>query len=307
MEFSPKTQHFSVPGKIFLLGEYLAITGGPSLVAAVGPRAHFYDLDPAKEEIEELRFHPDSPAGKLLDWGLKRFGSNFRIFGNSKQLRNQKGLGSSTAEFAAVYQILSKTLPLDAQAVWTLYRECVGSQMNSPSGADLVAQWEGGLVEFRRDPFLIKKRRFHFPNLFIFTAASKRKIETHAHLQNLNASIFSDQKLKSDLNNIFEQGVNALERGDEVQWGATLSAYANRLNDAQLEHPEAHLDRVLFESLPFVLGAKGCGALLADLLLVQVKSDITESEKNALMIRAQSCGLKLLSHGLQIERGIQIE
>ena len=51
---------FSAPGKTFLFGEYLALNGGPAIVASTGPR---FELKVSKGEGLCHDIHPKSLAG----------------------------------------------------------------------------------------------------------------------------------------------------------------------------------------------------------------------------------------------------
>ena len=61
------TYHLSVPSKTFIVGEYIALKGGPTLILSTNPRFELKatSSNPYFSDIEKLA-HPDSPAGKLI-------------------------------------------------------------------------------------------------------------------------------------------------------------------------------------------------------------------------------------------------
>ena len=63
----------SAPSKTFLVGEYLALSGGPSLVATTGQRFQLVlqkvnEENPLVNKLNKAGIHPESPAGR---WALK--------------------------------------------------------------------------------------------------------------------------------------------------------------------------------------------------------------------------------------------
>src|SRR4051812_26828373 len=107
---------WSVPGKVFLLGEYAVLAGKPAVIAAIPPR---FGLRAGRSLPVEK-----SPAGRLLasvGEGLARRLADPHL--------GSGGFGASTAEFALHYRELvsrssrARGWSLSAEAVWAKYRD----------------------------------------------------------------------------------------------------------------------------------------------------------------------------------------
>ena len=103
-----KSYEVMIPGKTFLVGEYLALEGGPSVVANTHPSFRFrWTLEQADGGAARIEhgFHPESPAGKFLN----RLNAS-RLLGTEKATiefhdphYGKGGLGASTAEFLGAW------------------------------------------------------------------------------------------------------------------------------------------------------------------------------------------------------------
>lgn len=103
--------HLKIPGKTFLVGEYLALAGGPSVVAMTRPCFDFsWSLVPKPpQEVRDAAriqhgFHAESPAGRLLN-ELKHQKSSSLAYSITFQDPHfgKGGLGASTAEFIGAW------------------------------------------------------------------------------------------------------------------------------------------------------------------------------------------------------------
>lgn len=91
----------SIPGKTFLAGEYLALSGGKTLVMATSPR---FKMSLSLSSVESASpFHIESPAGKLwqIHQALLR---KYNIQFQDPYLRG--GFGASSAQFALLWSCL---------------------------------------------------------------------------------------------------------------------------------------------------------------------------------------------------------
>jgi mevalonate kinase len=284
----------SIPGKAFLLGEYAALAGLPAVVAALGPRFELHAGD-AGPEAGADGFAAESPAGKLLAGA----GRGFRF---RDPYEGAGGFGASTAQFALAYQALGSG-PLTAEAAWRKYRE-----LSSGSGADLVAQWLGGVTLF--DP----RGGFHAEDLsrsldwswllvFSATGIAGRKTQTHSHLAGLAADV---PRLGARLLPLVENALAAIRNGDDLGLGLLMDGYAQALSREGLEAPETRADREALRLLPGVLGAKGSGARLSDAVLVLLERGTIH--RRLVIEEAEKRGLRLVRDGLERrEEGIQCE
>ena len=292
---------FSVPGKVFILGEYLALSGGPSIVAAIGPR-FTGQTSPNSESV----FHPESPAGKLNSWAVTTSGSG-APFHFQGEFSRSGGFGGSTAEFALAYRVLAEKNPqLDRswKSVFACYRELTD---HLPSGADLIGQWLGGVTCFDRDEMLtddlsegLKRIR-----ILVFSAASQagRKVQTHAHLETLSNSV-ADPKWLAKLREWVAVGRQSFAFGDGFALGKSFQAYADLLAEKSLECQEAREDRTALSKIPGVFGVKGSGALLSD-ALVAVVSDACDTRSLTELARTRD--LQLVTDRLTYEPGMRVE
>jgi mevalonate kinase len=295
---------YSIAGKVFILGEYAALAGLPSLVAAVGPRFRLTSSSSSKPE-----FAAESPAGRLLKWaeaqGISLTGYRFQDpFGG------KGGFGASTAQFALTYFALCNQMDWDRRwlAAWKLYRELTAAEKVPPSGADLVGQWQGSVTYFdpRESHCLDLWPMFDWSNLLVFSAAEKpgRKVATHLHLPELAAKGFPEHKKDwvEKLESILLQGADAIRENDSKRFGLSLDEYGEALSSFGLEAPEAQADRSALRSIPGVLGVKGAGALQSDAMIILVGSD--SSSRAQVIEVAKARGLKLVSDGLTAQTGI---
>jgi mevalonate kinase len=302
----------SVPGKVFLLGEYAVLARLPCVVIAVGPRFHTRRISGA--DLGEI--HPESPAGKLLAWSEKTLSPEIR----SKALEDLEfndplsgagGFGASTAQFALIYGAMGAHAGWDLSAesswreAWKLYRELTRkeSEFKSPSGADLVGQWRGGLTWF--DPAVVTADNLYpcadFSGLMVFSATGQagRKVATHFHLDSLTTDGFR-QKLAP----ITEAGAQAIRRGDLADLGLAMNDYAQALQSMGLEIAPTTADREALSQLPGVLGVKGAGAMQADAVLVLVDPAAGADARELVQRLAESRGLRLVCSGLSNEEGL---
>jgi hypothetical protein len=302
---------YSVPAKSFVLGEYAVLAGAPALVAAFGPRFRLcVDRRKSGEGSGQSSeaFHPASPAGRLLALVARENGSKGELgfqFRLEDPFRAEGGFGASTGQFALVYGALaqSRGWKLEALAARQAYRELMKSEALPPSGADLIAQWQGGVVCF--DPSSEKIEPFFsaldWRDMLVFSAAALpgRKVLTHEHLAQLAGSgAGQDQSLPLGLVRTLRP---ILDRALGLQSAATLGRamkdYALALSSAGLELPAARADREALCAVPGVIGAKGTGALLADGLVVLLEPGSPFARSAAIAV-AEKRGLRLVADGL---------
>jgi mevalonate kinase len=285
---------FSCPGKIFLLGEYAVLRGMPALVATLPPRFTLTVGEGAPE------FHPESPVARLMTW-LRDRGVALPAFEFEDPLQGRGGLGASTAQFATLYRWAAETQGWDHswRAVWSLYRELTTPKEGvPPSGADLIAQWEGGLVCFDPSTSTVEKMDFEGRELLVFSATGQtgRKVATHHHLSGLGGEGFSS------LRPALDAGLAATRAGDLRALGRAMNTYGDALAALGLEVSETARDRREFANLPGVLGVKGAGALQSDAVLVLVEPD---ADRAPVLALARELKLELAANGIGREKGIE--
>lgn len=306
------TESLSAAGKVFLLGEYAVLADKPAVVAAIEPRFEMIFFENTPEAILYNSYkspHPQSPVARLMQWA-ERMGAAPSSFELMDQHRGAGGFGGSTAEFALVYLALARqnNWNRDWKTVWKLYRELMASEPVVPSGADLVAQWQGGVVFF--DPSdghcMDVWPLFDWSNLLVFSAAEipGRKTATHEHLRTLEQTKFpkGHPTVLAGLENILIDGISAIRENDGVKFGRALDSYAEALSQAGYEVAAAREDRLELRKIPGVIGVKGCGAMLSDGMIVLLEP--RSSNKNEIIGAAVKRGLKLVSDGLTCQQGV---
>ena len=240
---------FTVPGKVFLIGEYSVLQGGSALLAALRPGYVFDSL------LGADFIHPESPLGRYSREREKPI-SLSRI-----KPSMPLGFGSSTAELiAGVYSDLDR-VP-ETTRLWAWYKDCFPIL----SGADLVVQLEAlkrkqNLFEFDQG----KATRILAGNLCASIQVIQNcgeKLKTHEALKEkvpeLNIEKLTELKERVRVA-LLENNLPAL---------AALSEFADVLNYYGLETKLAHEIRMALSRLPGVVGVKGCGAGLQDVFLV---------------------------------------
>lgn len=305
-----KSFHLSIPGKTFLVGEYLALAGGPSVVAMTRPCFEF-SWTPVKHQVNH-GFHPESPAGKLLnELYVKRPDSREYSISFQDPHFGKGGLGASTAEFVGAW-IFEQWLTLETLnervrtnkrtefveilpnhlnevvPLWSSDR--VGSArfrdlldryftyVKAGSGADLVSQVTGGIAAW--DGAQDHMRRFSWPfsDLSMSLFKTGRKLATHEHL----ASSVENQRLAGP-ESVRERGL-----------GSTRDPWFDAAFEADMREwlKEAILSLATSDADRFSASVRGTGRLLADSGRLATHSQkILDQLSDVSMVRAaKGCG-----------------
>ncbi len=212
-----KSYEVMIPGKTFLVGEYLALEGGPSVVANTHPSFRFrWTLEQADGGAARIEhgFHPESPAGKFLN----RLNAS-RLLGTEKATiefhdphYGKGGLGASTAEFLGAWVFerwatefehadirdhrelveslanhLGEVAPLWKSERYgsARFRDLLDSYrlvVETGSGADLVSQAAGGIAVWDGVADQMRKFTWPFSELSMTLLKTGRKLQTHRYL-----------------------------------------------------------------------------------------------------------------------------
>lgn len=283
--------NLSIPGKVFLLGEYSVLTGGRAILAAVGPRFQWTLSD------REPRFHPKSPAGKFLQTQKTKLKADFH-----DPHEGRGGFGASTAQFAFSFYAAQGEHRSGIDA-WQAYRDLHRTDSVPPSGADLLTQWEGGICAVDYSQALPSVRKLRPSSLeeqiLVFTAThlEGRKVATHEHLRKAQWKA----EWTADAVAIVGRAEVALAEDSGTEFGKALNDYAEFLAGHHLEAREAREDREAIASMKGVLGCKGTGALLSDVLIALVDD---ASLFEPIVEAAEARGLRLALKGITQEKGI---
>lgn len=291
---------FSVPGKTFLAGEYLALAGGPTLVFLSQP---CFETEVSKGVGNVVGLHPESPAGifisKHRDY-FKNFDIQFR-----DAYAGKGGFGASTAQFLSVYAMwLHKEAHqqdmekyLDFKHLLEAYYDVAwNGQGQRPSGADLVGQLKGSLTFFEKRQGLISVTSWPFADLEFHLLHTGNKLATHEHLRTL--PVFPTQGLESAFALIRE----SFDKQQSELFVEGIKSYAQELQKLNFTcEPTLKLLSEI-RQIPGVQAAKGCGALGADVVLVVT----AQGEAQEFTNYCEGKGLSLLSSSDKISLGLQV-
>lgn len=291
---------FTVPGKTFLAGEYLALQGGPTLVFLSEP---CFELEVQKGQGRFGSIHPESPAGKFIHMHQDDFARFDLKFADPYLGRG--GFGASTAQFLSVYALWHlRTAPqvdmqknMDLKDLLETYYQCAWTgEGQRPSGADLIGQYKGSLTFFEKRQGAISVRNWPFENLELFLIHTGNKLATHEHLRNL--SDFDAASLEESfaiIRDSFES------QNSELLIGG-INSYAESLKNLNFTCPETLSLLEELRQIKGVVATKGCGALGADVVLVVTHRGESEDFKKFCADRH----LSLLSSSEKISLGLQI-
>lgn len=241
----------AIPSKTFLFGEYVAMYGGPALIALTKP---LFSKD------EQKRLHPECLAsqfwkkqtGQSCPWGL------------DDPYQKKGGLGASSAEFLLAYRHFFNEQQMGLEHLHQSYISCVNSG-HPPSGYDLLAQTGFGCSLIESKPFKVSSFDWHFNELGFMLIHTNKKLATHEHLKNVGVSIDWKRLMIST-----EMGCEAYLEADSEKWIKATTIFYQALLKQNLVSPYTQfLIDGCMQHLP-VVAAKGCGALGADVLVLYV-------------------------------------
>lgn len=181
------------------------------------------------------------------------------------------GLGASSAQFLAAYtwSVLAETpmtewaAALSPQKLWQAFRSVAwDGQGLAPSGADVMAQFMGGLTQFQSHPFSLQSPSWPFARLSFSLFRTNEKTPTHSHLGSLQGTHFGE--LRPDL----DRALVAFHHGQDQVFVESVARYGRLLQDMGLLHEKVIPAVEGLRASEQVLAVKGCGAMGADILLV---------------------------------------
>ncbi len=267
-----------VPGKIFLIGEYAVVEGGPSVLLPVRPGYRF--------ETGIAEPHPDSPYGRYLgEFNPPVAERIVPVSGGPGP-----GLGSSTAELIAGARAREGSR-FQEGGLLKWYKE----RFPRASGSDLLVQAQAGgtagvlfsisktvqASSFEPSP-AIRDR------LLFFRVPPLRKLATHLDLKKPRPRI--DLEKTGGWTADFIRGLST--GGDDGL--SAIGPFASYLSSLEMETPEARESRIALGSCEGVLAVKGCGAGLHDVFLVVMKSKPVRGDFERLEKTASGLGLSFL-------------
>lgn len=307
-----------MPGKTFLVGEYLALKGGPSVLLCTEPR-FVLNMFPKKTRSDSPAiFHVESPAGKFLKdhaaffahWEME-FHDPYGGIG---------GFGASTAQFAMLYMselIMREGEISSDQMQWgELLRDynlyAYSGEGEPPSGADLIAQLTGSVVLYDGTKMDVQSVDWPFKDIGFLLFHTGNKLATHEHLKS-KLEIPVDELRSSAL-----RAAKAIFTPDAEALNGAVQAYGETLEKSGYQAAEsgAKLDWLLRNARTStgdspVVSAKACGAMGSDVLVVVYKKahELTKAEdwRGWLGGKGNPKGLNLVASDETLSAGLRIE
>jgi len=288
---------FSVPGKTFLIGEYLALKGGPSILLSTEPRFRLSVTDEGEGEGESegeieggaeaadlaqrLPFAPLSPAGRYFDLHREhdreddRERDQERFNGGAIRFEDphggKGGLGASSAQFAMLYAYANGIASVKDPASfgWSdLLRDYRAVAWNGegtpPSGADVVSQMCGGITWFDGSEFKARWLDWAFRDLEFTLFRTGFKLATHEHLQSPRAGQAAPHEA---LRAVVREATNSFETGNNSRLVEAITECGDVLEASGLVAEGTREILRDLKSTGFIRAAKGCGAMGADVVL----------------------------------------
>lgn len=271
---------WSIPGKTFLVGEYVALVGGPAIVVTTSPEFVLQTSD--TKSIGTI--HPKSPTGIWWQQRHPEIGLTFH-----DPYEGRGGLGASSAQFIGAYLTsceLHNIQPTLNGLLANYYEASWSGKGLKPSGYDVIAQYTKGCVYINAQEDIIDSYSWPFSDLSFILVHTGNKLATHTHLEasSLPSSV-------DTLTAIADKTVFAMKKRDSEGFIDCIQDFHQQLVLSNLvtEHSLALINNL--QALPDVLAIKGCGAMGADVLLV-----ITHHTKRArLMNHLQNDHLQILA------------
>lgn len=288
---------FTAPSKTFLVGEYAVLGSSPALILNTTPR---FELIAQRGTTSKGDLHPESAAGLWLEqrapllegWNLEFVDPHNR----------QGGFGASSSQFIFVHCLTTYlqssfakiTEVFDKNAVWNDHQVLTNHR---GSGADVLAQIEGGVAYVDVGNRYTKKMNWPYPELGFGIVRTHQKIATHEHLQAI------DRKEMSLLVRPSQACVESFGTSSSEVFVGRLKAFSNTLKEFSLQAPAALTLIRLFEEQSWCLAAKGCGALGADTVLFLYPME--EKEKMTTFLKKQR--LTLVSTQADLSTGLEMK
>lgn len=293
----------SAPSKTFLVGEYIALSGGPTLILNTEPRFELsVNMTDADVHCKQQGIRINSPAGKLIKLLQPQFNGYQLSFKDPH--KGAGGFGASSAQFAMTLmleQLKQKNSDLNIATVLNLYHQCSWQgEGPSPSGADVIAQIHGGLTFYSANTQQLEKMSWPFDEIDFCLIHTGEKIATHQHLSSLATEATHKQAL-FDIALQTYQSLKQIHTSDFIQ---CIQNYGAALDQLNLVAPHTQQLIQQIKQHPAVLATKGCGALGADVILIV----FDKNQANSLLDWLKQYALKVVvSTHKKMSQGVACE
>lgn len=279
---------FLIPGKTFLVGEYLALTGGPAILLNTSP-CFEVTMD---ENLLKKNIHPDSPAGKFLKYHSLDTKINFH-----DPFNGLGGLGASSAEFLGAYLIYCHVNKLNPslEELLNTYFNFLDTKGIKPSGYDVLSQSLNHCVYINKNKSEIFNYPWSFEDISFALFHTGRKLKTHLHLNNF---IMPDKIKLNELAKITELAQNAFITKNSELLINSINLFNEKLFNLNLIAPHTLEIIQHLKNVPDILAIKGCGAMGADIILIIFENNNREK----LFKKLLNCNLFLVGSELYTKK-----
>ncbi|MDR1366098.1 MAG: hypothetical protein LBJ03_03370 [Holosporales bacterium] len=298
----------SVPSKTFLVGEYAVLERFCAILLNTSPK---FRLDcslvgGSANSDNALHISRQSPFFVLVHSYADVF-SHYRLKFSDPHL-GSGGFGASSAKFLMAYRAMTliKNEKFNISKTLEYYREisCESGVEGhaKPSGADVVAQYSGGVTYLSpaSDP---KDIGWPFEDIAALIFKTSVKIQTYKHLEGLGRKQFqlSGKAEYPALSSVIDMAYQAFTDKSSDLLIKAVNKYAELMLDMKLVHPDTKTILDELRKSQDVLAAKGCGALGADVILVLCNSTNKEQTKTF----ATGLGLTYVSSSDNLSSGLE--
>lgn len=250
--------NWQIPAKTFLVGEYIALQGGPALIVTT---------EPCFTVVLQADNYPDTFPANSPAWNFWQQAEceKYSIVFNDPYA-GLGGMGASSAQFLGAFyasRYLAGRKVLQAELLDEYLRFAWNGKGSPPSGYDVIAQHLGGCVHVEKNKHIYNSYPWQFTDLAFVLVHTQRKLATHEHLQRLNKLRSLEQLLA-----VAEYALQTFKSADSAGFIEAINAYSLELLNLNLvaEHTKQLL--IELQKDTDVLAAKGCGALGADIILL---------------------------------------
>jgi mevalonate kinase len=285
----------TTPSKTFLLGEYVALIGGPAIILTTEPRFELIATTSHTPDVEGI--HEKSPAGKWIQQNSDCYQPYHIQF--IDPYRGLGGFGASSAQFVMLVALKNhlQSSPLNDFDLLNDYEKFAwNGEGIAPSGADLIAQLHGEICFFHKSKKEIKTFSWPFKDIGYCLIHTGNKLATHIHLKQLTN--FNG----AELERITFSGLASMEKNDSESFIKAIGNYAITL---QLQGLIAEQTQDILKQLaccPEILIAKGCGALGADVIL----TIFNRQKQNEVVLWLKEKNFNVIVYGYEVAKGLSI-
>jgi mevalonate kinase len=263
--FTGSPVRFKIPSKTFLMGEYVALSGGPALLLSHPP---YFEIV-VEEGNNQHPFHMKSPAGLHMLVNSRLFeGKNIQF---KDPYSGKGGFGASTAQYLGCYlfSYLQKNTVIRDMYLFALesmkaYKSLFLGQKAVPSGYDVIAQTMSGFVFIDAQKKQIELLNWPFNTIEVLVYKTSVKQETHQHLESLQLS----DGIVSALSECVEKAVKGLRTVSSDLFFEGSRKFSQILTEQNLVAQNTQDEVAILEKQKGVVQARGCGALGADVIIV---------------------------------------